>query len=317
MNDQYKIVALSNCRDYAKKVSAQTSIPIVETTQKTFSDGEFWIRFEETIRNSIVILFQTMYPNPSQSVLELLITMDALRRASAKEVIVVAPYLAYSRQDRKIKGRDPITAKVVANILEKVGLDRLVTFDLHSGQIQGFYDIPFDDLLCWPVLLMSFEKYNVDNLVVVAPDYGSVVRTKAVAKKAKCHFAIVLKERQKHNSASAISVIGDVRNKNCLIVDDMIDTGGTLKASVDMLRKKGARDIYVMATHGIFSGSAYENIKKMNVKKIFVTDSIDQNKTIQDSKIVVVDTSQYITRVIDCIISNHSISDVLSYLEGK
>ncbi|MFH1313384.1 MAG: ribose-phosphate pyrophosphokinase [Candidatus Eisenbacteria bacterium] len=238
-----------------------------------FSDGELFAKYNENVRGVDVFIVQSTFP-PAENLMELLILIDAALRASALRITAVMPYFGYARQDRKDQPRVPITAKLVANMITKAGADRILTMDLHAGQIQGFFDIPVDHLFASPVLIDYFKSLGAEDVTVVAPDIGSVRMARAFAKRLKAPFALIDKRRPKPNVSEVMNVIGDVEGRNVIIIDDLIDTGGTIVNTADALARKGAKDIYVGVTHGVLSGSALERIAESPVREMAITNTV-------------------------------------------
>ena len=283
----------------------------------TFSDGEIFVSLYETVRGSDVFVVQSTCDPVNKNLMELLIMIDALKRASAGRITAVIPYYGYARQDRKAKARDPITAKLVANMLTKAGADRVLTMDLHASQIQGFFDIPLDHLLGNPTFVDYFmnkfpeDQFNHDDFVVVSPDVGSVGRARAFATKVHMGLAIVDKRRQKANVCEVMNVIGDVRDKTCILFDDMVDTAGSLcnaaKALVDI---GGAKAVYACATHGVLSGPAYERIEESPIQEIVFLNTIPQLANTPSNKIKFLDVAPVFARAIEHIHGGTSIADL-------
>src|SRR5699024_7994452 len=274
------------------------------------ADGEIKVNIDESIRGDHVYLVQsTSYP-VNDHLMELLIAIDALRRASAKTINVVIPYYGYARQDRKAQPREPITAKLVANMLVQAGVDRLVTLDLHAAQIQGFFDIPMDHLLGAPLLANYFIDNHLegDDVVVVSPDHGGVTRARKLAEFLKLPIAIIDKRRPKANVAEIMNIVGEVQWKTCVIIDDMIDTAGTITLAADALMEKGAKDIYVCCTHPVLSGPAISRLEKSPIKKVIITDSISLPEEKYLDKIETVTVSQLVGEAIKRIHENRSVS---------
>ncbi len=251
---------------------------------KRFSDGEIWVKFRENIRGRDVFIVQPTNP-PADNLLELLIMIDAAKRASAKRVTAVIPYFGYSRQDRKDQPRVSLAAKLVANMITHAGTDKVISIDLHAPQIQGFFDIPFDHLYSSPIFLRVFEDKK-DNLVVVSPDVGGIKVARSFAKRLDLGLVVIDKRRPSQNVAEVMNIIGDVKGKNVLLVDDIIDTAGTFVNAVKALKDNGAVKIYGAVTHAVLSGAAYERIENSEVSKLYVTDSIPLRKDYAGSKIV-------------------------------
>lgn len=239
-----------------------------------FSDGEIYVQIQESVRGDDVFIVQPICHPVNYHLMELLIMLDAFKRASARQVTAVVPYYAYARQDRKAHGREAITAKLVADLLTTAGADRVVAMDLHAPQIQGFFDILVDHLFASPVLLEYLKDKQLEDVVVVSPDVGGVTRARAYAKKLDAPIAIIDKRRTAHNVAEVMSVIGDVKGKTAIIVDDMVDTAGTLVAGARLLEEEGAKVVYACCTHGVLSGPAIERVRNSNLKELIITDSI-------------------------------------------
>ena len=240
---------------------------------KRFSDGEIWAKFKENIRGRDVYIVQSTMP-PAENLMELLILLDAAKRSSARRVTAVIPYFGYARQDRKDQPRVAVTAKLVADIITKAGADRVITMDLHAAQIQGFFDIPLDHLYASPIFTEVFRKNNFENLVIVSPDVGGIKIARSYAKRLKAGLVLIDKRRPNHNKAEVMNIIGDVEGKNVLLVDDLIDTGGTFVAAVDALKKRGANNIYGAITHPLLSGEALDKISNSELNTLYVTDTI-------------------------------------------
>ncbi len=276
-----KIFAGNSHRKLAKEIAARLNLPLGNSEVKTFSDGEICVNINETVRGSEVFLVQSTCDPVNDHIMELLIMIDAFKRASAARITAVIPYFGYARQDRKSKARDPISAKLVADIITAAGADRVLTIELHAPQIQGFFNIPVDHLLGVPILSNYFKykfKDILDDVVVVSPDHGSVTRSRHFAQRLNAPFAIVDKRRPKPNVAMVMSIIGDVKDKCCIMVDDMIDTGGTITAGAAALMERGAKEVYVACTHGVLSGPAIARIKESPIKELVMLDTIPHKK---------------------------------------
>ncbi|HZE20209.1 MAG TPA: ribose-phosphate pyrophosphokinase [Candidatus Angelobacter sp.] len=260
-------------RPLAEAICEYLGTELGDATVSQFADGETFVKINENIRGSDIFVFQPTFA-PATNLMELLVMIDAARRASAGRVTAVIPYFGYQRQDRKDQPRVPITAKLVANLITTAGADRVMTMDLHSAQIQGFFDIPFDHLYAAPVLVDYYIHLNVQNLIVVAPDIGSVKMARAYAKRLGVGLAIVDKRRPRPDAVEMMNVIGEVDGKNVVIFDDVVSTGSTLVEAAEALKRAGARDIYAGCTHGILCGDAIERIRRSSVRELVVTDSI-------------------------------------------
>jgi ribose-phosphate pyrophosphokinase len=246
-----------------------------------FADSEVYVEIKENMRGNDVYLIQsTSYP-ANDNIMELLICIDSLRRSSAKNITAVIPYFGYARQDRKVVPRSPISAKLVANLITNAGANRVLTMDLHANQIQGFFDIPVDNLYAAPVFLKHILKnIGTKNIVCVAPDVGGVERARAIGKRLNAGLAIIDKRRERPGQSEVMNVIGEVKNKTCIIIDDLIDSGGTICNAADALIEKGAKEVYCYVVHGVLTGSSIDKIKKSKMKKIVITDTIDNTKNI-------------------------------------
>ncbi|CAB0149635.1 Ribose-phosphate pyrophosphokinase [Pseudidiomarina piscicola] len=271
-----KLFAGNATPELAQKIADRLFIKLGDAEVGRFSDGEISVMINENVRGSDVFIIQSTCAPTNDNLMELIVMVDALRRASAGRITAVMPYFGYARQDRRVRSaRVPITSKVVADFLSSVGVDRVLTVDLHAEQIQGFFDVPVDNVFGSPVLLEHLRKQEFDNPVVVSPDIGGVVRARAVAKLLNdIDLAIIDKRRPRSNESQVMHIIGDVQDRDCIIVDDMIDTGGTLCKAADALKANGARRVFAYATHPVFSGNAEKNIRESNIDQVVVTDSI-------------------------------------------
>lgn len=286
--NEIKIFAGSSNIPLAEAIATKLSTKLGNMELKHFSDGEIYVRFEETIRGMDVFFVQSTSGPVNDNLMELLIMIDAAKRASAGRITAVIPYFGYARQDRKARSREPITAKLVANLLTSAGADRILTMDLHCMQIQGFFDIPLDNLVGGPTLYNHFKPKVDDNFVVVSPDIGSVSRARNVAARMGAKMAIIDKRRPKANVMEVMHIIGEVEGKNCLMVDDMIDTAGTIVQGANALKEAGAKEIYACCTHGVFSGPAIERLASSPISELAILDTIDipQEKMLPMFKII-------------------------------
>jgi len=271
-----KLFAGNATPELAQKIADRLYIKLGEASVGRFSDGEISVAINENVRGSDVFILQSTCAPTNDNLMELIVMVDALRRASAGRITAVMPYFGYARQDRRVRSaRVPITAKVVADFLSSVGVDRVLTVDLHAEQIQGFFDVPVDNVFGTPVLLEHMRQQNFNNPVVVSPDIGGVVRARAFAKLMDdTDLAIIDKRRPSANVSQVMHIIGDVKGRDCIIVDDMIDTGGTLCKAAEALKSHGAKRVFAYATHPVFSGNAVENIKDSDIDEVIVTDSV-------------------------------------------
>ena len=269
-----KIFSGNAHRALAKKICKTLSCDLGMASTGRFSDGEFNFQIRENVRGADVFIIQPTCPPTDESLMELLIMLDTFKRASAERVTPVIPYFGYARSDKKDRPRVPIAAKLVSNLIESAGADRVLTVDLHASQIQGFFDIPVDHLYAAPVFVDYLQDNPIENLVVVAPDTGGAERARAYAKRLDAGLVLVDKRREKANVAEVMNVVGEVDGMNCLIVDDMCDTGGTICKVAGALHKNGANDIYACFSHAVLSGNAISNLRASHIKKIIVTDTI-------------------------------------------
>src|SRR6187431_1439172 len=259
----------------AQEIASNLGVELGKASVGRFSDGEVTVELHQNVRARDIFVVQPTCAPTNENLMELLIMVDALKRASARRITAVIPYFGYARQDRRPRStRVPISAKVVANLLETVGVERVLTMDLHADQIQGFFDIPVDNIYASPVLLTDLKAKAYRDLVVVSPDVGGVVRARALAKQANCDLAIIDKRRPKANVSEVMHVIGDIDGRNCVIMDDMIDTAGTLVKAADVLKERGAKNVYAYCTHAVFSGPAIDRIKKSALDEVVICNTI-------------------------------------------
>ncbi len=265
-------------RKLAEDICGYLGIPLGDALVGRFSDGEIRVKINENVRGKDVFVIQPTCPPANDNLMELLIMIDALKRASAKRITAVMPYYGYARQDRKDQPRVPITAKLVANLLTTAGADRVLTMDLHAGQIQGFFDIPVDNLYAINVFISFLKEMNIPDLTVVSPDVGGIKMARAYAKKMGAGLAIVDKRRISPDQTEAMNILGEVKGRNLVIIDDIVATGGSLIEAVSALKKAGAKDIYAMVTHGVLAKDALEKIDRSELKMLFVSDTIPQKE---------------------------------------
>jgi ribose-phosphate pyrophosphokinase len=306
-----KILSGTSNLKLSKNIAKNLKLKLINTNIRRFADGEIYIEINENIRGNSVFVVQSTSNPANDNLMELLLVIDALRRSSAKTITAVIPYFGYARQDRKVAPRTSISAKVVANLLTNAGANRIVTVDLHAGQIQGFFDMPVDNLFTTP-LFSKFIKKKITSkkLICVSPDMGGVARTRALATRIKADLAIIDKRRPAPGKSQVMNIIGDVKNKTCIIVDDIIDSGGTIINAVDALKKKG---VYVFITHAVLSGDAAKKIKNSKIKKLIITDSIDNsNKIKNNNKIEVLSITSLMSEAIKRIANSNSVSDLFN-----
>ena len=308
-----KIFALNSNRPLAQKIADEVGVELGKLSVDRFSDGEIQINIEESVRGDNVYVIQSTSAPVNDNLMELMIMIDALRRASANTINVVLPYYGYARQDRKARSREPITAKLVANMLQNSGVTRIVALDLHAAQIQGFFDIPVDHLMGAPLLADYFINEGVAaNAVVVSPDNGGVTRARALAEFLKAPIAIIDKRRPRPNVAKIMNIIGDVKGKKCIMIDDMIDTAGTISKGAQALMDAGAEEVYASATHAVLSGPAIERLDNSPLKQVVVTDSIQLPDEKQIDKIVQVSVAPLIGAAIKRINENRPVSPLFN-----
>ncbi|HEX9655465.1 MAG TPA: ribose-phosphate pyrophosphokinase [Bacteroidota bacterium] len=269
----FKVFSGRSNRPLAEKIAAEIGSSLGKCEIKTFSDGEIWVKYSDNIRGSDVFIIQSTNP-PAENLIELLIMIDAAKRASARKVAAVIPYFGYARQDRKDQPRVSISAKLVANLITKAGADRVITMDLHAPQIQGFFDIPVDHLYSSAVLVKYFKKRKISNLAVASPDVGGIKMARAYAKRLEAELIVIDKRRPRQNEAEIMNIIGDAKGKNILIVDDLVDTAGTLCNATRALKSAGAKDVYAACTHPVLSGNAIDRLSASGLSKMIVTDSL-------------------------------------------
>ena len=307
-----KILTGNSNKHLSQKISKFLKNRLVNSNIRKFADGEIYIEINENIRGNSIFLIQSVSSPANDNLMELLLSIDALKRSSAKNITAVIPYFGYARQDRKVVPRTSISAKLVSNLIEKAGADRVVTVDLHSGQIQGFFDIPVDNLFATPIFARHIKKkLQKNNIICVAPDVGGTARARALGKLLNVDLAIVDKRRPAPGKSEVMNVIGNVKNKTCLLVDDIIDSGGTIVNAARELKKRGAKDVHVYVTHGVLSGNAVEKIKKSSIKNLVVTDTIDNSMKVKKAKnIEVLTISNLVGEAIKRISNSTSVSDL-------
>lgn len=300
-----KIFSCRASRNIAENIAKHLGVRLGESSVTEFSDGEFQPRIDESVRGCSVFIVQSTFP-PAENLMELLLMIDAAKRASAYKVIAVIPYFGYARQDRKDRPRVSIAAKVVADLLESVGVDRVMTLDLHADQIQGFFSVPVDHLYASYLFANYIKEMNLDNLTISAPDMGGSKRANAYSRHLQTEMVLSYKLRKKPNVVEEISIIGEVKGRNVIIIDDMVDTAGTLSLAAQIIKDNGAKSVYAFATHPVLSGPAYERIEKSPIEKLVVTDSIPNVKA--SPKIEVLSIAKMFAETIDAVYHNESIS---------
>jgi len=280
-----KIIACNSNKVLAEAITSYIGVKLADAVIRKFSDGEIFVKINENIRGEDIFIIQSTSPPVNDNLMELLITIDAARRASAKRITAVIPYFGYARQDRKDEGRTAISAKLIANLITSAGVNRVVTTDLHAGQIQGFFDIPLDNLFSVNELIKDMKEKTIGkNLAIVSPDVGGVVRARAFAKRINASLVIIDKRRERAGESEVMNIIGEVENKTCILLDDIVDSGGTLCNAAKALKDNGAKEIYSYIVHGVLSGDALKKIEKSEIKELVLTDSIEASEEIKNIK---------------------------------
>ena len=310
--ENIKLFAGSSSKKLAEKIAEYLEINLTSVQIVKFADGETFVKSNESVRGDKVFVVQSTSKPVNESIMELLIFIDALRRSSAKEIIAIIPYYGYARQDRKASPREPITSKLVANLLTVAGATRIITMDLHARQIQGFFDIPVDHMEALPILAKHFINYgfSAEDTVVVSPDVGGVKRARGLAKWLHTPLAIIDKRRARANVSEVMNIIGDVKGKKAIIIDDMIDTAGTICNAGQALKENGATEVYCCAVHAVFSGPAIERLENSVFTKVVVTDTIELPEEKYFDKLRVLSTSKMFAETIKRIASSEAISDL-------
>ena len=307
-----KLLSGNSNKPLSKNIAKYLRSKLVNSSIRNFSDGEIYVEINENIRGNSIFIIQSVSSPANDNLMELLLCIDALKRSSAKNITAVIPYFGYARQDRKVVPRTSISAKLVSNLITKAGADRVVTVDLHAGQIQGFFDIPVDNLFATPIFARhAKKKIKSKNVICVAPDVGGTERARALGKLLNVGLAIVDKRRPKPGQSQVMNVIGNVKDKTCIIVDDIIDSGGTIVNAAKALVDRGAKEVHVYVTHGVLSGSAIEKIKNSKIKKLVLTDTIDNEQKVKKaSNIQVLTISNLMAEAIKRISNSTSVSDL-------
>ena len=309
-----KIVSGNSNLPLAKRISTHLGVPLVDATIKKFPDKEIFVEIKENVRGEDVFVIQSTSFPANDHVMELLITIDALKRGSAKRIAAIVPYYGYARQDRKSGPRTPISAKLVANLISIAGANRALMVDLHAGQIQGFFDIPTDNLFASPVFISDIKKkFESKNTIIVSPDVGGVVRARAIAKRVDCDLAIIDKRRERASVSEVVNIIGEVEGKNCILIDDICDTAGTLTNAATALKNDKAKSVFAYITHGVLSDPAIERIENSPIDKMIITDSIlARDDVIKSNKIDILSIAPLIGEAIERITDNRSVSSLFA-----
>jgi ribose-phosphate pyrophosphokinase len=310
-NSNLKLFALKSDQALSMEISELLGVELGKCSVTRFSDGEIQINIEESIRGCDVYIIQSISDPVNEHLMELLIMIDALKRASANTINLVIPYYGYARQDRKARAREPITAKLVANLLETAGATRVIALDLHAPQLQGFFDIPIDHLLGVPILGEYFKNKNLEDVVVVSPDHGGVTRTRKLADRLKAPIAIIDKRRPRPNVVEVMNIVGNVEGKTCILIDDMIDTAGTISLGANALVENGAKEVYACCTHPVLSGPAIERIENSKIKELVITNSITLPKEKRIDKLVEISVAPLISEAIRRIHEQESVDELV------
>ena len=310
---KFKIFSLNANRPLAQEIADRIGVPLSDLTVNRFADGEVQVNINETVRGHHVFVVQPTHNPVNENLMELLVMIDALKRASAKTINVIMPYYGYSRQDRKAKARQPITAKLVANLIEAAGATRVMTMDLHATQIQGFFDIPIDDFRAMPIIAKYFIDKKLEDIVVVSPDHGGATRARVLAEYLNAPIAIIDKRRPKPNVAEVMGLIGEVEGKHAIIIDDMIDTAGTIQIAANALKERGALSVYAACTHPILSGPAIERIENSAIKELVTTNTINLPEEKRSPKIKQLSVGELLAEGILHILNDEPVSDLFVY----
>ncbi|WP_269085713.1 ribose-phosphate diphosphokinase [Neobacillus mesonae] len=308
LKKNFKMFSLNSNNELAKEIAAALGCGIGKCSVTQFSDGEIQINIEESVRGSEVFVVQSTSQPTNEHLMELLIMIDALKRASAKEITVVIPYYSYARQDRKARSREPITAKLIANLLETAGATRILTVDFHAPQTQGFFDMPVDHLTGIPILADYFSKKDLEDIVIVAPHNGGVVRARKLASLLNAPIALIDRRRPEHDTSNIMHIIGNIHGKNAIIVDDLIDTAGTITSGANALMEEGAKAVYACCTHPVFSGPAIERIMSSSIKELVVTNTIKLSDEKLHNKITALSVAPLLAEAIERIHNEKAVS---------
>lgn len=306
-DNNIKLFATSTASVIGEKIAQQLNLKLCRTVVEKFSDGELFVKFDESVRGQVIFLVAKVHM-PYENFFELLLTIDAARRSSAKEVIVVIPYLPHSRQERREGVRTAISARMVADMIQLMGADRLITLDLHTNAIEGFYKIPLDPLSSLKLFLDHIRKQDLPDLCLCSPDFGGIKRIKQYRKNLDSEMVVINKERLKANAVQSMEIIGEVNGRNVIIIDDLVDTAGTLCAAADLLIASGAKSVRAYCTHGVLSGNALENLEKSKIGKLFISDTVIE--TVNHPKVAIVSCAPVLAGAIENVMSNKSLSQL-------
>ena len=306
----YKVFAGNSHTELAEEIASIMGKPLGKATVKKFSDGEVSVNIGESVRGIDVYIVQSTCNPVNDNLMELLIMIDAMKRASAGRINAIIPYYGYARQDRKAKARDPITAKLVADLIVAAGADRVLTMDLHANQIQGYFNIPVDHLIGMPILARYFQEKNLEDLCVVSPDHGSVTRARSMAQVLNCPIAIIDKRRPEPNKSEIMNIIGNIEGKNCIILDDMIDTAGTITNAANAIKDMGAKAVYACATHPVLSGPAVERIEKSAIEELVLLNTIPMPEEKRIEKMRFLSVAPLFAEAMTRVFTNGAISEL-------
>jgi ribose-phosphate pyrophosphokinase len=310
-----QLIAGTSHLKLAKKIATKLKLSLTPTTIKKFANGEIYVRVNKKVRGDDIFIIQTMVDPVNDCLMELLILIDALKRSSVRRINLICPLMCYSRQDKRTQSHEPITSKLVANLITKAGADRLVTVDLHADQIQGFYDIPVDHFVGYPLMAKYLVKQKYEDMVIVSPDMGGVKRANKLADLLGVSIAVVDKIRRKHNECEVGHVVGDVKNKTAILIDDVVDTGGSVCAAANVVKKYGAKDVIVCATHALLSGKAEENLEKCLASKFVFLDSVPIPKEKRTKKMKIISLAPLLSKIIDRIHNEKSLGELFKWEE--
>mgnify|MGYP000373562038 CR=1 FL=1 len=312
MKNKITVFALSASEELAKDIAKELGTNVGKSKVHHFADGEILVEIGESVRGKDVYIVQSTSNPVTENLMEILVLADALKRASAKEITAIIPYFGYARQDRKAKPRQPITSKLIADLLTVAGINRVVTVDLHAAQIQGFFDIPVDEMQALPLISNYFKKKNISDICVVSPDHGGATRARKLAVALDAPVAIIDKRRPKPNVAEVMNLIGEVEGKIAIFIDDMIDTAGTITNGADAIAQRGAKEVYACCSHAVFSDPAIERLEKSALKEVIITDSIALPERKRIDKIRIISVDSVFANAIDRITNNQSVSELFN-----
>ena len=310
-----QLIAGSSHPVLAQKISKKLKIPLTPIVIKNFANGEIYVRVEKKVRGDDIFIIQTMGGGVNDTLMETLIMVDALKRSSAGRINLICPQLCYSRQDRRTRSHEPITSKLVANLLTKAGIDRLITVDLHAEQIQGFYDIPLDHLFGYPLIAKMILKEKYNDIVVVSPDIGGVKRANKLADLLGAPIAIIDKIRKEHNKCEVAHLVGDVKGKTAILIDDIIDTGGSICGAADTVKQFGAKEIIICATHALLNGEASKNLEKCSATKVMLLDSVPIPKEKRIKKMEIISLAILLSKIISRVHNEESLGELFKWEE--